>query len=131
MSYQKLSNSHRASTFRIDDLFVPKNIQEALEDSNWKLAVMEEMNALKQNGTWEIEELPKNKKPVGCKWVFTVKCHATGNIERYKARLVAKGFTQTYEIDYHETFALLPKLNLLEFFCLLQLIQIGHFISLT
>ncbi|KAA0061369.1 cysteine-rich RLK RECEPTOR-like protein kinase [Cucumis melo var. makuwa] len=34
---------------------------------------MEEMTALKQNETWEIVELPRNKKPVGCKWVFTIK----------------------------------------------------------
>ena len=34
-----------------------------------------------------------------------------GNIEQYKARLVAKGFTQTYDIDYQETIALIAKIN--------------------
>ena len=51
------------------------------------------MNALKKNGTWEIVNLPREKKTVGCKWVFTVKCRADRSIERYKARLVAKRFT--------------------------------------
>ena len=44
---------------------------------------------------WDLEvmNLPRGKKLVGCKWVFTVKYKADGTVERYKARLVAKGFT--------------------------------------
>lgn len=34
-----------------------------------------------------------------------------GSIERYKVRLVAKGFTQTYEVDYQETFVSVAKMN--------------------
>ena len=35
--------------------------------------MMEEMNALRKIGTWEVVDLPIDKKTVGCKWVFTVK----------------------------------------------------------
>ncbi|KZV29500.1 Cysteine-rich RLK (receptor-like protein kinase) 8 [Dorcoceras hygrometricum] len=77
----------------------------------WRIAVMEEMRALKQNNTWTLVELPKGQSVVGCRWVFTVKYKADGSIDRHKARLVAKGFTQTYGIDYTETFAPVAKLN--------------------
>ena len=69
------------------------------------------MNALNKNRTWEIVNQPSGKSPVGCKWVFIVKYKACGIDERYKARLVAKGYTQTYRIDYQETFATVAKIN--------------------
>ena len=72
---------------------------------------MEELRALEKNHTWDFANLPAGKKPVGCKWIFLVKHNADGSINRFKARLVAKGFTQSYGIDYEETFAPVAKLN--------------------
>ena len=41
---------------------------------------MEEMNAFKKNGTWEVVDLPKEKKKVWCKWVCTIKFKVDGSI---------------------------------------------------
>ncbi|RVW29136.1 Retrovirus-related Pol polyprotein from transposon TNT 1-94 [Vitis vinifera] len=71
----------------------------------------EEMKSLQKNEIRELVECPPGKKPVGCRWIYTVKYKADGSIERFKARLVAKEYTQTYGIDYTETFALVAKIN--------------------
>ena len=71
----------------------------------------EELHALMRNKTWELAMLPEGKKVVGCKWIFTVKQTPEGKIDRYKARLVAKGYSQTYGIDYDETFAPVVKMD--------------------
>ena len=61
--------------------------------------------------TWDVVDLPKGKISMGCKWVFTVKYNSDRTMERYKSRLVAKGFTQTFGVDYIETFGPVAKLN--------------------
>lgn len=53
-----------------------------------------------RDDTWEIVELPTDKRVVGCKLVFPVKYKLDVTIERYKGRLVAQSFTQTFGIDY-------------------------------
>ena len=67
----------------------------------------EEMKSLQKNETWELIDCPPRKKPVGCRWINTVKYKADGSIERFKA----KGYTQTYGIDYTKTFAPVAKIN--------------------
>ena len=93
VSYEGLSPSFRSFVANISAIQIPSNIHDALKVPKWRAAVREEVQALEKNGTWEITELPKGKKPVGCKWIFTVKHKADGSIERFKARLVAKGLT--------------------------------------
>ena len=62
------------------------------------------MQALDDNGTWDLVSLPTGKKAIGFRWVFIVKFNLDGSIARLKARPIAKGYAQTYGVDYSYTF---------------------------
>jgi hypothetical protein len=99
----------RANVACLDD---PLNLCDAMrsEDaSKWEAAMQEEYGSLMANGTWELVPLPKDRKSVGCKWVFRTKRDASGHIVRHKARLVAKGYSQVEGVDFNETFAPVAK----------------------
>ena len=111
MCNHHLSESNKSFVNQLSIVSIPNSVQEALADPRWKAAMNEEMKSLQKNETWELVDRPPGKKQVGCRWVYTVKHKANGTIERFKARLVAKGYTQTYGIDYIDTFASVVKIN--------------------
>lgn len=80
----------------------PKTSPEA---AKWKAAADEEFKSLQKNRTWTLQDLPRGRSPISCKWVFKRKLDQEGKIARYKARLVARGFSQKYGQDYEETYA--------------------------
>ena len=65
LDYPKVSPQYKTFLTQIQEIPIPKNPQEALNNSRWKEAMDEEMKALLQNETWEIVELPRDKKIVG------------------------------------------------------------------
>ena len=86
----------------------PINRQQDFQTSNSHKsidAMNDEMKSMEDNDVWDLVELPKGLKPIGCKWIFKTKRDSNGNVKRYKAHLVAKGFTQKEGINYKETFS--------------------------
>ena len=110
LSYHRLSLSYFAFVSTLSSIFIPISISEALSYSGWKLAMVEEMDALSSNGTLELITRPSGKSLVGCRWVYTVKVGLDGQVDRLKARLVAKGYTQQYGLDYYGTFSQVAKI---------------------
>ena len=75
------------------------------EQNKWEQAIGREMTSLQEMDAWEeVERVPEGYNTVSTRLVFDIKRDGT-----YKARLVARGFTQTYGIDYMETFAPVSK----------------------
>ena len=72
---------------------------------HWREATEQEYHALIRNETWTLVPPPPRVNVIDSKWVFKVKKHSDGSIERYKARLVARGFRQRYGLDYEDTFS--------------------------
>ena len=89
----------------------PTSIEEALEDSDWVMAMQEELNNFTRNEVWVLEAPPKDKNIIGTKWVFRNKQDEHGVVVRNKARLVAKGFSQVEGLDFGETFAPVARLE--------------------
>lgn len=74
----------------------PIFFEEAMRSANlskWLKAVKDELKLMSNNQVWDLVEIPKGAKIVGCKWVYKTKHDFKVNVERSKARLVAKGFT--------------------------------------
>ena len=88
---------------------LPQQEPLSFKDANryliWHNAMIEEIKALHGNHTWSLVPLHSSMNVVGSRWVYKIKRHADGRIDRYKARLVARGFTQQEGIDYLETFS--------------------------
>ncbi|GJT38212.1 retrovirus-related pol polyprotein from transposon TNT 1-94 [Tanacetum coccineum] len=89
----------------------PKNVNEALKDESWVVAMQEELNQFVANDVWDLVTLPMSQSVIGTKWVFSNKLDENGIVSRNKARLVAQGYNQQEGIDYDETYAPVARLE--------------------
>jgi hypothetical protein len=88
----------------------PYRVEDALRDSDWVLAMQEELNNFTRNEVWHLVPRP-NQNVVGTKWVFRNKQDEHGVVTRNKARLVTKGYSQVEGLDFSETYAPIPRLE--------------------
>ncbi|GJU85451.1 zinc finger, CCHC-type containing protein [Tanacetum coccineum] len=97
-----------AEEHELGDLGEPTNYKAVIldhESEKWLAAMNVKMQSIKDNDIWELVKLPPNPKTIGHKWLFKKKTDMEGAIHTFKSRLIAKGFTQTYWVDYEETFS--------------------------
>ncbi|CAJ2675758.1 unnamed protein product [Trifolium pratense] len=73
----------------VDD---PKNYAEAAKFDVWRTAMDQEIEAIKNNDTWELTTLPDGSNAIGVKWIYKTKYNEKGEIEKHKARLFADDF---------------------------------------
>ncbi|KAA3462868.1 Retrovirus-related Pol polyprotein from transposon TNT 1-94 [Gossypium australe] len=80
-------------------------------DSKWREAVITEYNALIENNTWSLVELPLDRKPIRREWLFKLKKNPDSTVAWYKSRLVGKGFSQVSGHDFGETYSPVVKFS--------------------
>ncbi|XP_058776282.1 uncharacterized mitochondrial protein AtMg00820-like [Vicia villosa] len=110
MSYSNLSTSYYHYSLSISSHGEPKSYAKACEYDCVNQVMQVDLTTLENTCTWKIVYFPPNAKPIGCMWVYNIKHHVDGTIERFKARLVAKSYNQIEGLDYFETYS--PVANL-------------------
>lgn len=98
-------------TATLSSIPIPSSYKQAMENDCWQKAIESELLALEENQTWDIVPCPSSVKPLGSKFVFSIKLRSDGSIDRYKAHLIVLGNYQEYGLDYDETFAPVAKMT--------------------
>jgi hypothetical protein len=102
--------AHFCEHYSFVSFIEPHRVEEALQDSDWVVAMQEELSNFTRNEVCHLVPRP-NQNVVGTKWVFRNKQDEHGVVIRNKARLVAKGYSQVEGLDFGETYAPVARLE--------------------
>ncbi|WJX24547.1 hypothetical protein P8452_13641 [Trifolium repens] len=100
--YQQLD-----SLLGLISMIEPKNVDEALTDDGWIVAMQDELNQFQRNDVWDLVPRPAHKNIIGTKWVFRNKMNEqVARLEAIRLLLsyaVNNGIT-LYQMDVKSAF---------------------------
>nr|GEV03303.1 ribonuclease H-like domain-containing protein [Tanacetum cinerariifolium] len=103
VNYANLNHDNYYFASALNKSVEPTCYEEAISDSNSIDAMNVEIEALNENHTWEIIDLPPNRKAIGNKWIYKINYKSDVDIDIYKARLVVKDVNNAFMYgDYDE-----------------------------
>ncbi len=71
LTYDGFVAHHYAYMVKVIQEVEPTCFEQVVGNPKWDNAMDEEIMSLDVNATWELVVLPKDKKAVGCKWVYS------------------------------------------------------------
>jgi len=115
VSYGDILSVHAltAGTVQVD-IRIPlthKQVLKSPQKEHWLEAEAAEMESFRVNQVMEPCWIPKDRKALRTKWVYTAKYDTLGILKKYKARLVARGYEQIFGVDFDETFSPVTRLT--------------------
>lgn len=72
-SFEPLSSNHKSFSMSITHDSEPKTYEESYKDKNWKIVMNSELEALDNNGTSVLVNLPPHVKPIRSRSVYKIK----------------------------------------------------------
>ena len=59
-----------------------EEVMRSPHSSKWMKAMEDEMKSMSSKDVWDLEEIPKGAKSVGCKWVYKTKYDSKGECRK-------------------------------------------------
>lgn len=76
---ERLKTKHANTASATQTIFEPKTFKQAiscLDKDKWLLAMESELKTIRENNTWSVVDVPKDRNIIGCRWVYKIKKNA-------------------------------------------------------